>query len=64
MRLTAVHPMLYALHISQCNYLKDTVASEDQITSNLEWIIINWNSDLQINLGQSLANKCERSRNF
>ena len=29
MRLLAVHPILYALHISQYNYLKDLEASRE-----------------------------------
>ena len=33
MRLLAVHPILYALHISQYNYLKDLEASREQINN-------------------------------
>ena len=44
MRLLAVHPILYALHISQYNYLKDLEASREasrEQINNLKSITIN-----------------------
>ena len=62
MRLLAVHPILYALHISQYNYLKDLEASREasrEQINNLKSITIN-----QIRQTLHLRHVCRFSNNL